>query len=172
MKVILLLTLFLNIITSSNLNADTSSSIELAGESQLELSIAFENFSPASLLILDIINDQVKISDVRIISNSPMGYEVTISSLNSGKMVHTINSMAKVNYLLSTDGINDFSLEIPLVFGIEPNPGSSISASDSVLPVYFSNLPEMASPLGSNPVSFMLSGIYRDTITAVIAPNL
>lgn len=172
----LLFSLILLVLTGQVFAASTASDeLFLSGSVSSDLSIDIIPVPLSVNLDLGIPNDKVKVADVTVISNSESGYNITWSSLNDGFMKHIAQSQAKVSYGISSEvmiaGVltetEVYDLSIPVVFGDDNGAAVSYTA-----PVKFTSLNKMANLLSlDGDVNYMLSGIYRDTVTATIQAN-
>lgn len=137
--------------------AATSGNLLLKGTVPELLSIAITPESIASSLPLDVTQSDTKVATVNEKSNSNTGYNVSISSTNLGKLVHSSVSSSFINYSLKYDGsavdlANGDSFTFSSAASVDTNKDIQISYTG------------MAH-------ESLIQGVYSDTVTFTISAN-
>ena len=109
----------------------------------------------ASTLPLDVTQSNSDVAKVKIKANSTNGYKITISSANSGKLVHETVSSSNISYTLRFDSTN-----VNLATGAEVNyPAPQPSANNAKVEISYTGVP----------LSNLIEGNYTDTVTFTIS---
>ena len=93
-----------SVLMVASAGASTTGTLLLNGTVPALLSIGVSAEAIASNLPLDTTQNQTKVATVNEISNSNTGYQVSISSVNEGSLVHESVASSFINYTLRYDG--------------------------------------------------------------------
>ena len=174
----LLLLLTLSTVTFQNANAALTSDLMLQGTVLEEISV---DFIGNNNLILDLNSgaDQ-SVGTFQMKSNSSTGYQISFSTLN---VLSAVGDQPRLKRFEDGVASQDFIIYNMAIDGATPDwalgaqinspyySTSSVPYDSGLLPVVVVTDTAQESP-GANPlvVSTRVAGIYRDTVTATIAP--
>lgn len=109
----------------------------------------------ASTLPLEASQANSEVATVKVKSNSPTGYKITITSANLGRLVHETNTLSVMPYTLTYDN-NAVNLVSGTVFNF---PGNSPNARNDKVRISYTGVP----------YSNLQQGEYTDTVTFTIS---
>lgn len=145
------------IAVSTSAMAATTGTLILKGTVPQELSIEVEAEAVAAALPLDTTQTDTLVAVVTEKSNSNTGYNVSISSDNSGELVHETVSSSSIAYTLKYDGS-----------AIDLSSGDNFVHS---FPTGASNDRDIEISYTGVPHADLVEGDYTDTVTFTIAAN-
>lgn len=157
MKKLLIATTLLTLTTTSF--AATSGSVLLQGIVAKKVSITVTAEAVASALVLETTQSDLKVATAVEQSNSKVGYKVTVTSANLGKLKRTDGSEV-FSYTLKYGGA---------AVGLSTSAGSIVTNSASASVVNVSK--DMAISYTGVAAETMVEGTYADTLTVNIASN-
>lgn len=146
-------TMLLTLLFSTSVFSATSGTLTLTGTVPKKVSIVVTPETVASTLDLETTATDLKVATVETKSNVTAGYTVTVTSLNSSKLVHTTVSSQYVNYTLKLD-TTSITFGTPISFTGKGTVSRDVSISYT----------------GIDP-SVYDNGTYTDTVTFTIAAN-
>jgi hypothetical protein len=157
MKKLLIATTLLTLTTTSF--AATTGSVLLQGIVAKKVSITVTAEAVASALVLETTQADLKVATAVEQSNSKVGYKVTVTSANLGKLKRTDGSEV-FSYTLKYGGA---------AVGLSTSAGSVVTNSASASVVNVSK--DMAISYTGVAAETMVEGTYADTLTVNIASN-
>lgn len=157
MKKLLIATTLLTLTTTSF--AATSGSVLLQGIVAKKVSITVTAEAVASALVLETTQSDLKVATAVEQSNSKVGYKVTVTSANLGKLKRTDGSEV-FSYTLKYGGA---------AVGLSTSAGSIVTNSASASVINVSK--DMAISYTGVAAETMVEGTYADTLTVNIASN-
>lgn len=143
------------VVLSQTLLAATTGTLLLKGNVPGVNTIEVEPKPLASTLPLDVTQANSDVAKVKIKANSSNGYKITISSANTGSLVHETVSNSSIPYTLRFD-----STTVNLATGAVINyPAPQPNANNAKVEISYTGVP----------LSSLVEGIYTDTVTFTIS---
>lgn len=145
------------VLATGSAMAATTGNLLLKGTVPAVLSISVSPEAVASNLPLDTTQADTKVASINEVSNSNTGYNVSISSQNLGKLVHSSVTSSSINYGLKYDSNSvDLSSTDTFTFGT----ASSVDVIKDI-EISYTGIPH----------ANLIQGDYTDTVTFTISAN-